>query len=130
MIRKSGQQGVPVIDVDGQIVIGFDHRRLERILAAREQGKVTLGAAIADASKVAIKRGLTPIFGAFIGRVAPGGSAERAELQEGDIITRFGLRPISNADQLEQALTTTKAGSRVDVEFVRGNRDLKTTIAF
>lgn len=32
MIHKSGQTGVPVIDIDGQIVVGFDQRRLEQLL--------------------------------------------------------------------------------------------------
>jgi glutaredoxin-like YruB-family protein len=32
MINKSGQTGVPVIDVDGEIIIGFDKRRLARAL--------------------------------------------------------------------------------------------------
>ncbi len=32
MIAKSGQMGVPVIDVDGQIIIGFDKPRLEKAL--------------------------------------------------------------------------------------------------
>ena len=32
MIEKSGQMGVPVIDVDGKIVIGFDRTRLEALL--------------------------------------------------------------------------------------------------
>ena len=32
MYEKSGQFGVPVIDVDGKIVIGFDKRRLDELL--------------------------------------------------------------------------------------------------
>ena len=32
MIEKSGQMGVPVIDIDGEIVIGFDVPRIEEIL--------------------------------------------------------------------------------------------------
>ncbi len=32
MIRKSGQMGVPVIDVDGSIVVGFDQGRLKQLL--------------------------------------------------------------------------------------------------
>jgi glutaredoxin 3 len=32
MIKKSGQMGVPVIDVDGEIVIGFDQERLESLV--------------------------------------------------------------------------------------------------
>jgi glutaredoxin 3 len=32
MVRKSGQMGVPVIDVNGQIVIGFDQDNLQKLL--------------------------------------------------------------------------------------------------
>lgn len=32
MIEKSGQFGVPVIDVDGAIIIGFDQSRLKEVL--------------------------------------------------------------------------------------------------
>ena len=32
MIKKSGQLGVPVIDIDGQIVVGFDQARLHSLL--------------------------------------------------------------------------------------------------
>ena len=32
MIKKTGQMGVPVIDIDGQITIGFDQMRLKQLL--------------------------------------------------------------------------------------------------
>jgi len=32
MIRKSGQRGVPVIDINGNIVIGFDREEIDRLL--------------------------------------------------------------------------------------------------
>ncbi|MBW2988111.1 NrdH-redoxin [Candidatus Woesearchaeota archaeon] len=32
MVRKSGQYGVPVIEVDGEIVVGFDRERLKQLL--------------------------------------------------------------------------------------------------
>lgn len=32
MIKKSGQMGVPVIEVEGEIIVGFDEERLKRIL--------------------------------------------------------------------------------------------------
>jgi len=32
MIKKSGQMGVPVVDVDGEIVIGFDRDKLIKLL--------------------------------------------------------------------------------------------------
>ncbi len=32
MVRKSGQLGVPVIDVGGEIVVGFDKEKLSELL--------------------------------------------------------------------------------------------------
>ncbi|KKW34518.1 MAG: Glutaredoxin-like protein, YruB-family [Candidatus Giovannonibacteria bacterium GW2011_GWA2_53_7] len=34
MVKKSGQLGVPVIDIDGQVIVGFDRPALEKLLAA------------------------------------------------------------------------------------------------
>ncbi|HOQ75315.1 MAG TPA: glutaredoxin domain-containing protein [Thermoclostridium sp.] len=33
MIRKSGQRGVPVLDIDGQIVVGFDQKRIDQLIS-------------------------------------------------------------------------------------------------
>jgi len=32
MIQKSGQMGVPVIEIDGQIVVGFDKEKIDELL--------------------------------------------------------------------------------------------------
>ncbi|HHW68174.1 MAG: glutaredoxin 3 [Epulopiscium sp.] len=32
MIKKSGQMGVPVIDIDGNIVVGFDREKINSLL--------------------------------------------------------------------------------------------------
>ncbi|MBI2578847.1 MAG: thioredoxin family protein [Candidatus Aenigmarchaeota archaeon] len=32
MTKKSGQMGVPVIDIDGKIIVGFDRPALEKAL--------------------------------------------------------------------------------------------------
>ncbi|MDO8663788.1 MAG: glutaredoxin domain-containing protein [Candidatus Wildermuthbacteria bacterium] len=32
MIKKSGQMGVPVIDIDGNIVVGFDRDKIVKLL--------------------------------------------------------------------------------------------------
>jgi glutaredoxin 3 len=32
MVRKSGQMGVPVIDVNGKIIVGFNQGEIERAL--------------------------------------------------------------------------------------------------
>lgn len=32
MVRRSGQQGVPVIDINGRIVVGFNRAEVDRLL--------------------------------------------------------------------------------------------------
>lgn len=32
MIKKSGQMGVPVVDIDGQIIVGFDKEEIKKAL--------------------------------------------------------------------------------------------------
>ena len=32
MVEKSGQYGVPVIDIDGEIIVGFDRVRIDALL--------------------------------------------------------------------------------------------------
>ena len=32
MIRKSGQRGVPVIDYNGEIIVGFDKKKLSELI--------------------------------------------------------------------------------------------------
>lgn len=32
MVQKSGQMGVPVLDIDGQIIVGFDKEKIKAAL--------------------------------------------------------------------------------------------------
>lgn len=32
-VQKSGQMGIPVVDIDGQIVVGFDRLTIDRLIA-------------------------------------------------------------------------------------------------
>ncbi|PJE57547.1 MAG: NrdH-redoxin [Candidatus Portnoybacteria bacterium CG10_big_fil_rev_8_21_14_0_10_38_18] len=36
MIEKSGQYGVPVVDIDGQIIVGFDQDRIKQLLKIKD----------------------------------------------------------------------------------------------
>ena len=36
MIEKSGQMGVPVLEINGQIVVGFDKARISELLEIKE----------------------------------------------------------------------------------------------
>jgi glutaredoxin-like YruB-family protein len=35
MIQKSGQMGVPIIEIDEQIVVGFDKKKIEELLGLK-----------------------------------------------------------------------------------------------
>ncbi len=35
-VQKSGQRGIPVIDIDGQIIVGFDRPRIDQAILARQ----------------------------------------------------------------------------------------------
>lgn len=34
MVQKSGQRGVPVIDINGNIIVGFDQTTIDRLITA------------------------------------------------------------------------------------------------
>ncbi len=34
MIQKSGQRGVPVVDIDGNIIVGFDQKTIDKLINA------------------------------------------------------------------------------------------------
>jgi len=36
MIEKSGQMGVPVIEIDGEIVVGFDKEKISELLKIKK----------------------------------------------------------------------------------------------
>ncbi len=36
MIEKSGQMGVPVVEIDGEIIIGFDKEKIVKLLNIKE----------------------------------------------------------------------------------------------
>ncbi|MDD5331521.1 MAG: glutaredoxin family protein [Candidatus Nanoarchaeia archaeon] len=39
MIEKSGQMGVPVIDIDGEIIVGFDKEAIDEALEKSKKNK-------------------------------------------------------------------------------------------
>jgi len=36
MLNKSGQMGVPVIDIDGNIIVGFNHPKIAELLGIKD----------------------------------------------------------------------------------------------
>ncbi|MGC9336321.1 MAG: Uxx-star family glutaredoxin-like (seleno)protein [Anaerolineae bacterium] len=116
MVRISGQQGVPVIVVDGEVVIGFNQPRLRQLL---ERAKPKLGASVADAASQAKKQPGIPAEGAYVGQVHPGTPAARAGLRPRDVITALGGQPIISAHDLHRLVSQLPAGRDVSLTYVR-----------
>ena len=91
-------------------------------------GHPSFGLSVADATKIAQRYSIPPVFGAFIGKVAPSSLGERAGLKEGDIITEINMRPIRNAQDLELAIAGLISGGRVAIVFLRGQQSFRSEI--
>ena len=128
MVRVSGQQGVPVITVDGQAVIGFNQPRLMQLLSQARQGKPRLGASIADAASQARKRPGIPTSGAYVGRVKPGSPADKAGLRPGDVITSLGGEPVARAGDVHRLVQQLPKRLEVSLTYVRGGHEHDTLI--
>jgi S1-C subfamily serine protease len=125
MVQISGQQGVPVITVDGQVVIGFNQPRLMQLL---KQSRPKLGASIADAASQLEKRPGIPPSGAYVGKVRPGSAAERAGLRKGDVITALGGQPVTRADDLHRLVREMPRGRDLSLTYVRGGQEGHTLV--
>ena len=125
MVRTSGQMGVPVINIEGQIIVGFDRARISSLLSGK---KLHFGLKVADASRQAQKTGALPVFGAIIGEVEPGSLGDRAGLKAGDIITGISGQNVSNAAGVEKILGSAKSGVIIAFTFLRGEETHKSEI--
>ncbi len=128
MVRVSGQQGVPVIVVDDQVIVGFNQPRLDQLLAARRVGRARLGLSVADAKTIAEKEGYGPKEGAYVGAVRPSSPGDRAGLVKGDVIIQLAGRRILNADDLEAALATLTAGQPASLVFLRDAQKMQVQV--
>lgn len=107
MVQATGQMGVPVTEINGRYIVGFDRPALQAAVsdlrtwtgAAPQPGSpVKLGAQVADAARMLNQPG------ALLGHVRAGSLAEQAGLREGDIILALNGQTISSPGDLAQAL--------------------------
>ncbi|MCG5453228.1 MULTISPECIES: trypsin-like peptidase domain-containing protein [Micromonospora] len=66
--------------------------------------------------------------GALVASVTPGSPAEKAGLQRGDVVTRFGDKPVNDSDDLVGAVQAGKVGDRVEVQFKRNGVEKTETV--
>lgn len=131
MVQLSGQQGVPVVVIDGQVVVGFDRPRIDQLLSAGAAARgPRLGAAIADAARIAARRNLQLPAGAYVGRVEPGSAAARAGVEAGDVILALGGHAVQSDRDVDRILARLTGGQTAPVRVWREGRPVELIIRF
>ena len=137
MIRRSGQQGVPVIATEDEVILGFDQVRLAK-LAEKYAGpkRPPLGVLAADAEEYLARHpdkaeAIPPgTKGVFVGKIRPETVAERAGLLPGDVIVGLAGKRVRSMGQLDQFVGTLKAGDAVPVRYLREGAESTATLQF
>lgn len=137
MIRRSGQQGVPVTTAGDEVIVGFDQTRLARI-AEQYAGpkRPPLGLLGADAADYlarhpevakSVPEGTT---GIYVGIVRPNSVAERAGIKPGDIVTSVAGKRARSMSYIDELIKTLKAGQSIPVRFLRNGKPETATLQF
>jgi len=148
-----GNSGGPLINMRGEVVginsqiysrsggyMGISFAvPIDEAIRVSEQlktsGKVTrgrIGVQIGEVTKdVAESLGLGRAQGALVTRVEPGGPAEKAGIEAGDIILKFNGSAIERNSDLPRIVGSLKPGTRANMTLWRkgANRDVVVTVA-
>ncbi|MGD9715113.1 MAG: glutaredoxin domain-containing protein [Thermomicrobiales bacterium] len=130
MIKRSGQQGVPVVATDKDVIIGFDQARLAKIVDQFGRPKrPPLGLLAADAQQYFERHPEVAANypqgtkGIFVGDVRPNSVAEKAGVRNGDVITSVAGKRVRNMASLDQMIDTLNAGDKVSFRYIRDGQD-------
>ncbi len=137
MIRKTGQQGVPVVAAGDDVVLGYDEVGLGRI-ARRFAGpkRPPLGLMAADADSYLKRHPEVAVQypegtkGVFVGEVKPGSVAEQSGVRPGDVIQAVANKRVRRMSDLDVVVETLKAGESVSVRFIRGSEEHTASFQF
>ncbi|MEH1168594.1 trypsin-like peptidase domain-containing protein [Micromonospora sp. CPCC 205539] len=66
--------------------------------------------------------------GALVASVTAGSAAEKAGLQRGDVVTKFGDKAINDSEDLVGAVQAGKVGDRVEVHYKRNGTEKTATV--
>jgi serine protease Do len=67
-------------------------------------------------------------YGIIIESAEPGSPASRAGLKGGDVITAVNGNPVKSGNDLVDAITRAKVGSKVQISYVRDRKEMQTSV--
>ena len=113
--RSGGYMGISfAIPADEAQRVADQLRANGRVIRGR------IGVQIGEVSKeVADQLGLAKAGGALVRSVEPGGPAERAGVEAGDIITQFDGKPIERWNELPRFVGNTRPGAKSSLQVLR-----------
>ncbi len=130
MVQLTGQQGVPVVVIDGQVVVGFNRPKIDQLLAQMGARAPKLGAAIADAGRIAARQGLNLPNGAYVGRVEEESPAARAGLLVGDVIVGMAGQEVRSDQDIDRIMTRLRSGQFSPMQVWRDGRTVDISVSF
>ena len=96
---------------------------MQSILATGTVARGSLGLSYQDVDEDIVRAfGLDEGGGALVNEVTPGGPAERAGIQRGDVLSEFEDQQIIDAADLRRRIALAPIGSQVKVTFKRNNQ--------
>lgn len=145
-----GNSGGPLLNIRGEVIgintaivsnsgsfqgLGF---ALPSNIAARvynqiiQYGKVARGSIgiefQSNQSPALLRTFGAPDGGVLVGRVKPGGPADRGGIQKEDVIIKIGDQPVKNGDHLIEIISTTPVGSSIGMVVVRNGKHINLDI--
>ena len=139
-----GNSGGPLINLQGEVVgintaiiasgqgIGFAipiNMAKEVAPQLQKRGHVTrglLGVVIQDMTpELAKSFGLKESKGALVSQVVPDGPADKAGIEQGDVIVNFDGQSIGDSKDLPRIVASTPVGKAVAVKLLRGGKEVE-----
>lgn len=130
MVGLTGQQGVPVTVIDGQAVLGANMPQIDQLLAQRANRPPKLGVAIADAGRIAAKKGIQLPAGAYVGRVSPATTGALAGLRVGDVIVQLAGQPVKTDQDVHAIMGRQSYGQSADLLAWRNGQTIGMRVTF